>query len=73
MQFLQDNTQEEREDILSFFDITLSHMYILSCKTIVTIRRLPPSFPPVIWNVHSNSLSRKARSNNVLCNMEFFI
>ena len=76
MQFLRENIPDQPglDDLLSYFDSTYvtgtycrmrapadPDRYIPS----VNFRRVPPQFPPPLWNTHIATLNDQARTNNL--------
>jgi len=62
----------EALDILNYFDTTYVNGSLRPMRRLPTgngltirLRLLPPTFPPITWNVHDASLTGSSRINNV--------
>jgi len=71
--YIRDNTTPGAEDLLDYFNQTYVNgtfrrvgvpLVGLDGAAIVRMRRVPPLYPPVLWNVHQATLDSEPRTNN---------
>ena len=74
MQYLRNLDEEYTDDLLDYFD----HTYVSGSfrwiqrpalpgedQPTIRLRKMPPLFPPQMWNVHNATLRGDARTNNL--------
>ena len=74
MQYLQNLDEEYTDDLLDYFD----HTYVSGSfrriqrpalpgedQPTIRLRKMPPLFPPQMWNVHNATLRGDAHTNNL--------
>jgi len=67
MRHLIEISPEEGQELLQYFDVTYvtgSFRHIPTDDTI-RLQRIPPKFPPCIWNVHDPTINGESRTNNI--------
>lgn len=76
MLFIRENTPPELEALVDYFDSTYVSGSFRRVQPVnpnahhddpprVRFRRLPPMFPPSLWNVHDITMNDQARTNNL--------
>ena len=72
MQLLKDKIPAGLDDLVTYFDATyVSGSYkkikvpAHDGRVVIKLRRTPPLFPPVVWNVHQATLNDGDRTNNI--------
>lgn len=67
MAFLKTRTPEAAEPIITYFDetyVTGTYRNVGRVNENPRLRRIPPRFPPELWNVHDITLQGGDRTNN---------
>ncbi|KAK2159755.1 hypothetical protein LSH36_147g09031 [Paralvinella palmiformis] len=69
MTYLRDNTPDGADELLSYFDrtyVTGSYRRVQPGHGQIGIRvkRIPPLYPPAVWNVNEATLASEPRTNN---------
>ena len=73
MMYIRGNTAPGAEGLVDYFDQTYVtgtlHRAgvprdVVDAAAIVRMRRIPPRYPPALWNVHKATLDAEPRTNN---------
>lgn len=76
MQYLKDIQPDEADELVTYFDETYVTGKLrqrtrrpasdrVGSVAPITIRRVPPMFPPELWNMHEVTLANQPRTNNI--------
>lgn len=69
MTYLKDNLPENLTDLLDYFDayyVNGKYRRIGSDENNIRFRKLPPMYPPAVWNVNESTLNNCNRTNNIV-------
>lgn len=67
MAYVRDNFPDEGEALIQYFDatyVTGSFRRVQQPNRPLMLRRIPPRFPPSLWNVHDATVNGNPRTNN---------